>query len=121
MNNRLKQSLNWKPHKIPELITKINEISAIQFHDLRCALHGNGNYILEDTMKQHKVAPDVWLKLSRSEKNRRVWKLLGQKPVAPDRTNYIKSSNYSFQIPPTSKVAQKPCQRKRPKAERTRR
>lgn len=98
MNNRLKQSLNWKPHKIPELITKINEISAIQFHDLRCALHGNGNYILEDTMKQHKVAPDVWLKLSRSEKNRRVWKLLGQKPVAPDRTNYIKSSNYSFQV-----------------------
>uniref|UniRef100_A0A8W8NYW8 Uncharacterized protein n=1 Tax=Magallana gigas TaxID=29159 RepID=A0A8W8NYW8_MAGGI len=42
------------------------------------------------------------------------------KPPAPDKTKYIKSTSSSFQIPPTTKVAQKPCQRRRPKAERTR-
>lgn len=69
MNNRLKHSLNWKPHKILELIKKIYEISSIQFHDLRCALHGNRNYVLEESMKQHKVnAQDTWIKFSVSEK-----------------------------------------------------
>lgn len=47
MNNRLKQSLDWKPHKLPDLISKVNEISPFQMNDLRRAIHGNGNYILE--------------------------------------------------------------------------
>uniref|UniRef100_A0A8W8N5E3 Uncharacterized protein n=1 Tax=Magallana gigas TaxID=29159 RepID=A0A8W8N5E3_MAGGI len=68
MNNRLKQSLDWRPHKLPDLITKINEISAFQINDLRRAIHGNGNYILEDTLQQHRVPPDVWVKMSQLEK-----------------------------------------------------
>lgn len=59
MNNCLKQSLDWKPHKLPDLITKINEISAFQINDLRQAIQGNGNYILEDTLQQHRVPQDV--------------------------------------------------------------
>jgi len=98
MNNRLKQSLDWKPHKMPDLITKINEISAFQINDLRRAIHGNGNYILEDTLQQHRVPPDVWVKMSQSEKKRKTWKLLSQKPIEADKRQYIKSSRCSFQV-----------------------
>lgn len=30
LNNRLKQSTNWKPQKLPDLIHKLNEISSFQ-------------------------------------------------------------------------------------------
>lgn len=98
MNNRLKQSLNWKPHKLPDLISKINEISAFQINDLRRAIHGNGNYILEDTLQHHRVQPDVWVKMSQSEKRRKTWKLLSQKPIDAEKRQYIKSSRCSFQV-----------------------
>ncbi|XP_078319672.1 uncharacterized protein LOC144621043 [Crassostrea virginica] len=121
MNNRLKESIDWKPHKLPDLISKINEVSAFQFNDLRRSIHGSGNYILEDTFKNHHVSPDKWVKMSQTEKRRRTWKLLSQKPRDPEKKNYIKSTNCSFQVPPTAKIAQKPNQRKRPRAERVRR
>ena len=86
MNNRLKQSLDWKPHKLPDLVTKINEISSFQMNDLRRAIHGNGNYLLEDTLKHHRVPPDVWVKMSQSEKRKKTWKLLSQKPIDPEKS-----------------------------------
>lgn len=98
MNNRLKESIDWKPHKLPDLINKINEVSAFQFNDLRRSIHGSGNYILEDTFKNHHVSPDKWVKMSQTEKRRRTWKLLSQKPRDPEKKNYIKSTNCSFQV-----------------------
>ncbi|XP_052699373.1 uncharacterized protein LOC128176881 [Crassostrea angulata] len=121
LNNRIKQSTNWKPQKLPDLIHKLNEISSFQLNDLRRAIHGNGNYILDDTVKRHHVSPDVWVKMSKTEKQKRTWKLLTQKPVDPDRRNHIISTKCSFKVPPTAKIAQKPHQRRRPRAERTRR
>lgn len=158
MNNRLKQSLDWKPHKLPDLVTKINEISSfqmnssIQRNDPCRAIHGNGNCIMENTLKHHRVQPDVWVKMSQSEKREKTWKLLYQKPIDAEKSRFIKSSRCSFQVnihymiiffsmtlifhlffkyifysflinntqvPPTSNVAKKPCQRKRSRAERT--
>lgn len=98
LNNRIKQSTNWKPQKLPDLIHKLNEISSFQLNDLRRAIHGNGNYILDDTVKRHHVSPDVWVKMSKTEKQKRTWKLLTQKPVDPDRRNHIISTKCSFKV-----------------------
>lgn len=98
LNNRIKQSTNWKPQKLSDLIHKINEITSFQLNDLRRAIHGNGNYILDDTVKRHHVSPDVWEKMNKNEKRKRTWKLLTQKPVDPDRRNYIISTKCSFKV-----------------------
>ncbi len=79
MNNILKLSTNWKLLKLPDLIEKLYSIVKIQYADMRCALHGHGNYELIPKLEHLLLPHNVWSQKSEGEKESHFQKFMSTK------------------------------------------
>ena len=117
MNNILKLTNNWKPQKLPALIQNLTCVTKLHMADLRRALHGTGNYLLVPKKRKYLIPRELWFSKTETEKQTIFLNFLKRDKVkAEDR---ITSTDTKYSIPQTPSVAKKPCQRKRPRSERT--
>lgn len=124
MNNRIKQVADWKQHKLPEIIPKLERISNMQMLNLRRALYRDGDFQLFGPYSTFVVDSTVWHDKSFQQKEVIYQKLLAStlKPATgkPVQSKFVQSSVCDFKVPkPKETAGKKLHQRKRPQAERT--
>lgn len=120
VNHIFKRAVNWKPQTTPDLVEKLYDCVQIQFLHLRGCLHGHGDYVLSNANKHYFVPDQVWRCKTKEEKEKIFTNFM--KDNRKKRTAGMMTSTdgtYSV-INKAKSLAKKPCQRKRPTAERAR-
>ena len=59
-NHVLKQSIQWRPQQLPELIQKLREVVYAQYVEADRAMCGLGDFVLTATHARHRLTPGVW-------------------------------------------------------------
>ena len=113
MNHRFKIATDWKPQILPELLTKIYDITKLHFIDLKRSLYGQGNYELSPLFQKHYTSPHIWGSKTAEEKDKLFKKLLSSKTFT---NKMLTSTNGKLTIPNVKRLARKPGQRHRPKS-----
>ena len=70
INHILKMEFNWTPHKLPDMIHKIQRIVNLQFADVRRALHGQGNFQLVPQCQHFQISHTSWVSKTNTEKDK---------------------------------------------------
>ena len=70
MNHIFKISTDWKPQRLPGLVTTIHDIVCLHFADLKRALFGQGSYALECAFQHVYVPHTVWTSKTTTEKEK---------------------------------------------------
>ena len=113
MNHRFKIATDWKPQILPELLTKIFDITKLHFIDIRRSIYGQGNYELSELFQKFYTSPYIWGTKTPEEKDKLYKKVLAHKTLTD---KMIFSSNGKLVIPNVKRLARKPGQRHRPKS-----
>jgi hypothetical protein len=117
-NNMLKLKLDWRPARLMDLVNHLFDLVKLQYTDLQRAMYGLGNYELVSPFTRHHVSMAVWDEASPARKQLLfdgLMSVTGNRPSA--RT--ITSTDGEFTVVASPKVAKKPGQRKRARAERS--
>jgi len=69
--NILKTVANWKQLPATSVINNVKDIVRVQYGDVRCALYGQGNFVLEPAFSCHTVPYTVWSSSDDAQKDRR--------------------------------------------------
>ncbi|CAG2208966.1 unnamed protein product [Mytilus edulis] len=96
MNHRFKIATDWKPQILPELLTKIYDITKLHFIDLKRSLYGQGNYELSPLFQKHYTSPHIWGSKTAEEKDKLFKKLLSSKTFT---NKMLTSTNGKLTIP----------------------
>ena len=115
INHVFKQTVNWKPHMLPDLITKLQTLVNSQLLDARRAIYGRGNFVLRPSHAHFRVSVEQWLALSDAERNRVVKKCF----VASPGCKMQKSTNGKLVIMANAGAGKKKNQVKRKRCART--
>ena len=115
INNVLKVAADWK-----QLPTSHDyDVVHVQYSDARCALYGQGNFLLAPSFSRHSVTYIVWQAADELRRERLFMKFMKDNSQQEVPT-VVTSADGTMTVPSTSRVARKPGQRTRPKATRTR-
>jgi len=68
----LKQSVQWRPQQLPELIEKLRLIVSAQYVETDRALCSLGDLTLAATHSRHRLTPEVWQRMSAQQKTKAV-------------------------------------------------
>ena len=122
LNFVIKNSINWKPKKMPELIDMIKDQVDIQMLNLRRSLRGRGDYILREEYKKKYFIPEhAWQEKDDEAKGQLFSKFLGVKCIKNSTSDreVIHATGSSYSISAVPAIAKKPGQRKRIRSDRT--
>jgi len=86
--------------------------------DLRRALHSHGNFEVTPPFEKFVVADSVWQSMSAEDKDAHVASFVAYRPRQAATSTTVTSTNGVLTVPVTKRIATKPGQRKRPRAER---
>lgn len=114
INHSLKQSIEWQPQQLPELIDTIRGLVQGQYNDADRALCGLGDYALRDTHARHRITTEVWRSMSAHQRQRAADSCF--KVV----TTHVTSTDGTITVPTTPGAGKKPHQVKRSRNERSR-
>jgi len=115
INNQLKLAVNWRPNKLPELITKLQKLVESQYVDADRAILGQGNYTLKPDLVRFRVTVVDWRQMSTGQQN----KLKDSCFRLPSCRNAVTSTDGTLTVTQAANGGRKPAQRKRKAAERT--
>ena len=119
VNHLLKLSIEWHPRRLPELVDRLYKVVSLQMTDLRRSLYNHGNYTLAEPFSRFQMPHAAWQTKTPEEKDSAFRAFLAFKPQGK-RAKTVTSSNGVITMPTTPRIATKPGQRKRPRAERAR-
>lgn len=114
-NHVLKQSVQWRPHQIPQLIDILRSIVSSQFAEADRAMCGIGDYTLHPSYAKHRLTIDVWSNMSNEQRRRAAancFKIISAAPT-------VTSTDGAITVPTTPGGGKKPHQKKRSRNERT--
>jgi len=119
INHLLKLSIEWHPRRLPELVDRLYKVVSLQMTDLRRALYSHGNYTLAEPFMRFQTPHTDWQGKTSDEKQLLLEEFLVFTPTGKCAKT-VTSSNGVVTMPATPRIARKPGQRKRPRAERAR-
>jgi len=73
LNHVLKQCVQWRPNKLPDLIEKIQNVVDAQYVDADRALLGYGNFVLRPQYARHRHTLQDWGRMTACQRARQ-WK-----------------------------------------------
>ena len=111
INAVLKNQINWRPKKLPELIENLYKIVQTQYADVRKALVNTGDYKVSDSFQKFIVPINTWSNLANDKRTRHIKRFLKQS-VLKDTSAVIASKQPIVVQCPTN-GGKKPGQRKR--------
>jgi len=114
MNHVLKQMVQWRPQKLPELIANLRTLVEAQYTEADRALCGRGDFVLATSHAKHRLTVDAWQDMSAKQKTK-VINACFRTQTLPACT----STNGTLTVPTTPGAGKKPHQRKRQRAERS--
>ena len=121
MNNVLKQAVDFKPQRTPDLIEKIYEVVNLQILDLKRSLHEKGNFQLSRDYTNYTIPDMTWNQKNEEQRNNAFEKFLNDVKNRPKPASIL-SSDGNLSLPcRAQKLAIKPGQKKGAKSERTKR
>ena len=115
INHVLKSTVQWRPSKIPELVTTLRSLVTSQYVDADRALIGRGDFVLRPQFARHRLTLEDWRNMSAAQKQ----KARDNCFRLPVRSSQVTSTDGTFSVHCASNSGRKPHQRKRPAAERT--
>ena len=120
LNHILKLNQDWKPEKLPELITKIHQEIKLQESLVNGALYGHGDFELSQSVKHLQCTKVIWQMKTEKEKASLLQQFLSQGSKKQMDTESVTSTDGTLiTIPKTANLARKPGQRKRARSEKT--
>lgn len=119
VNHLLKLSIEWHPRRVPELVDRLYKVASLQMTDLRRSLYCHGNYTLVEPFSRFQMPHTAWQVKTSEEKESLFDDFLAFTPTGKCAKT-VTSSDGVVTMPATPRIARKPGQRKRPRAERAR-
>ena len=117
MNHQLKLELQWEAKKTPDLVNALHKKCKSQYHMVRAALHGTGDFALVENLRKTYYRSEArWLAMSADEKNIHFQNFLKNAKSEPVLVHATKGG---LVVPSKPAIAQKKNQRKRSRAART--
>ena len=113
-NHVLKQTVQWKPHQLPDLINKIRDLVEGLFDEADRAIIALSDLQLQPTHAKHKLTISVWKAMTAVQRKRAI-EACFRMPSCPSSM----STDGTFRVPITPGGGKKLHQRKRPRTERT--
>jgi len=68
LNHILKQSVQWRPNKLPDLIQKLQKVVDAQYVEADRALLGYGDFVLRPAHARHRLTPNDWSRMTAAQK-----------------------------------------------------
>jgi len=116
--NLLKLKIDWKPARLLDLVHHLHDLVRLQFADIERALFEQGNLQLVSPFNRHKVSHSRWQQASRARRQIIFSALMSDRgKQRADKT--VTSTDGELTVQASPRVARKPVQRKRARAERT--
>ena len=78
----LKHAMHWKSLPLPALVLKLYDVVRCQYDDIRCALVGQGDYVLCPRFKRFTMPIHTWANLSLEKKYTQYRRFLRQTAIA---------------------------------------
>lgn len=117
LNHVLKQVTKWQPKKTPDLVRCLYDAAHIKLLDIRSSLHGMGNYrIVPWLTKKFYVPHNVWLTKDIDQRDKLFHEFCAYKKTT--KPKIVSSSDGKLKVPNVPRLAKKPGQRTRARAER---
>ena len=82
----LKHAMHWKSLPLPALVLKLYDVVRGQYDEIRCALVGQGDYVLCPRFKRFTVPIDTWASLSLEKKYTQYRRFLRHTAIANSKT-----------------------------------
>jgi hypothetical protein len=114
VNHVLKQSVQWRPQQLPELVLKLKALVIGQHTEADRALVGRGDMQLMPSHIRHRVSLDHWKSMSAEQRQKAVNSCFRQTTIQSST-----STDGDLTVPLTPGAGKKPHQRKRKRANRT--
>ena len=118
VNNLLKLDLNWKPARLTDLVSHIYDLVRLQYEDVRRAMFGQGDFQLAPQFARHYVPLSQWTSLSAEKQCCLFDNFISDNGKRNVSARTVTSSDGCLTVQGGNKIARKPGQRRRPKAER---
>lgn len=115
VNHVFKQAVNWQPHMLPDLISKLQKLVETQTHDAHRAVIGRGDYMLQKSHTRYRLTAETWSNMTEGERTKHVLKTF----VLDPRNKTVKSTNGKLTVTCDVGAGKKPNQRKRKRCART--
>ena len=68
INHVLKQSINWKPKPVTELVDEIHNLVKMQYREMDRAFLGLGNYVLAPEYSHYKITQSTWTNMTEKQR-----------------------------------------------------
>ena len=115
LNHILKQSVQWRPNKLPDLIQKLQTLVDAQYVDADRALLGSGDFVLQPEYSRHRVTLQDWCRMTPVQRQ----KAQDQCFRLPIHSTSVTSTDGTLTVSSAPSRGRKPHQLKRPAADRT--
>jgi len=117
-NNLVKLAIDWKPARLTDLVRQLHDLVCAQYKSLQRALIGQGDFVLADRFVHHRVPFCHWQRLTEQKQSELFTAFLADCGSRGKKDGIVTSTDGSLSVQGSNKVARKPGQRKRPRAER---
>jgi len=118
INNLLKMKLDWKPARLIDLVNHLHDVVRLQYADMERAMLDNGNFQLVSPFTRHKISAAKWHHTSTARRQMLFDTMMGDTGCR-HATKTVTSTDGTLTVNANPRVARKPNQRKRARAERT--
>ena len=115
LNHILKQCVQWRPNKLPDLIQKLQKLVDAHYVDADRAMLGSGDFVLRLEYSRHRVTLQDWRRMTSAQRQ----KAQDQCFRMRTRNNTVTSTDGTLTVNSAPTAGRKPHQRKRPAAEKT--
>jgi len=107
LNHVLKQCVQWRPNKLPDLIDKLQNVVDAQYVDADWALLGYGDFVLRPQYARHHYTLQDWGRMAACQKNKAVEVELCFR--LPARSNAVTSTDGRLTVSSAPSGGRKPC------------
>jgi len=117
-NNMLKMKTDWKPARLLDLINHLHDLVKLQYADVQRALYDQGNFQLVSPFSRHKISSARCYQAS-TARRQLLFKSLMSDSGSRHTAKTVTSSDNTFTVTASPRVAWKLMQRKCARAEHT--
>jgi hypothetical protein len=118
INHVLKQYIQWRPEKLPDLVSKLHQLVIAQQHESDRALIGRGDFVLQPHCASKQLTLAAWKAMSAKQRSAASAECINSKPLSHHVS--VTSRDGLLSVTLTPGAGKKPQQNKRYRSERTR-
>ena len=115
LNHMFKQTVNWSPQMMPDLIKKLEDLVRGQVTDGHRAIYGIGDYMLRATHERFRTTGELWDRMTEQSRKQLVRRCYVLNPAS----THVRSTNGSLTVPSAPGGGKKKNQRKRKRNAKT--